>query len=89
MTVSVRTDTRHALAHGPHVHGIGFVDTGATSHITGDIALFDGVMTTRRTTIGGVGASAVSTGYGPAHVTIDGHSLRLDRVYYVPGLSKS
>ena len=60
------------------------VDTGATHHMTGDKSLFDGWVKSASVPVGGIGAGTTATAYGRGSIDVNGHTLPLHGLLYVP-----
>ena len=67
------------------------VDSGASHHITPDRTLFTGVVRKCRVPVSGIdgdkGLTAVGVGAGK--IVVDGVTVALDRLYFVPGSTQT
>ena len=63
------------------------VDSGASSHFSGDLSLFSGPLTPCHVNIGGIAGGLLAVGHGSGHVVISNVRFDLSHLYYVPGLS--
>ena len=65
------------------------VDSGASGHMTGDRALFVGLVRSCRVPIAGVSgpSASMATGVGAGELHLSTGVVKLNRLYYVPGLS--
>ena len=84
----VRAPTSFAfVAEAQEEESIGrVVDSGATSHFTGERALFSGPLTPCSIHVGGISGGVQAVAVGCGHAVIDDVTFLLSTLYYVPGL---
>jgi hypothetical protein len=78
----------YRLASGKRLRAL--IDSGADAHMTADRSLFRGVVRSAHIGVRGIeGAGLTATAVGRGEITIDGCRLRLERLYYVPGMTET